>query len=114
ALLATPAGRAAEVTRIRAAAEKNLADELKEAAGNRAESLKDADEKPAKVEAAYARHVKGAQDRHARALARADRLEKGLPDAEPAITVTTGSKRKDGWFNPGIKKAVANPDYYWT
>ena len=27
---------------------------------------------------------------------------------------TTGPKRADGWFKPGLKKAIANPDYYWT
>ena len=112
ALLATPAGRAAEVTRIRAAAEKNLADDLKEAAGDRAESLKDPDEKPARVEAAYARHLKSAQDRHARALARADRVEQGLPP--PVEVEGLGSNGKGAWFKPGIKKAVANQDYYWT
>ena len=114
ALLATPAGRAAESARIRTEAEKDLADELKDAANDRAEGLKDKDEKPARVEASYARHVKSAQGRHDRALARADRVAQGLP-ADTGLTVSaTGSKRDRSWFNPGVKKAAANPDYYWS
>jgi hypothetical protein len=113
ALLATPAGRAAEVTRIRTEAEKDLAGDLKEAADDRAAGLKEPDEKPAKVEAAYARHVQNAQARHDRALVRAERVAQGLP-ADDGTVEGLGSKGKGGWFKPGIKKAVANPDYYWT
>ena len=119
ALLATPQGRANEVAKIRAEAAKTLADDLKGYATDRAGSLKDPDEKPDKVQASYDRHVKGAQTRYAKALARADRVAQGLPtdvDVEASLEVAgkTGSKSADGWFKPGLKKAIANPDYYWT
>lgn len=114
AALATPQGRAAEVTRIRAEAAKALAEERHDAASDRADSLKDPDEKRDRIEASYARKTARAQTRYGQALQRADRVARGLPAAEPEATDTTGSKPADGWFKPGIKKAVANPDYYWT
>jgi hypothetical protein len=113
ASLATPQGRAAEVVRLRTEAEETLAAELKDAAGDRADGLKDADQKPARVEAAYELRVAGAQARHTRAMTRADRVATGQP-AEVRVENTLGSSRADTWFKPGIKKAVANPDYYWT
>ena len=114
AALATPQGRAAEVARIRAEAAKDLAEETRDAAGDRADSLKDPDEKRDRIEASYARKTARAQARYGKALQRADRVAQGLPAAEPEAADATGSKRADGWFRPGIKKAVANPDYYWT
>jgi hypothetical protein len=114
AALATPQGRAAEVTRIRTEAAKDLGDEVREAASDRADGLKDPDEKRDRIEAAYQRHVAKAQARYSHALARADRVAQGLPAESPEPANTTGSKRADGWWKPGIKKAVANPDYYWT
>jgi hypothetical protein len=114
ALIATPQGRAAEVVRIRTQAEKSLAEELKEAASDRAESLRDPDEKPAKVQAAFDRHVQSAQTRHTKALARADRVAAGQPPRDVEIEGTLGSHKSDAWFKPGLKKAIANPDYYWT
>ena len=114
ALLATPAGRAADVTRRRAEAEKELANDLKDAAGDRAHGLKDHDLTPAKVEASYARRVKSAQGRHDRAMARADRVAQGLPADSGMEPGATGSKRNGAWFNQGVKKAVANQDYYWA
>jgi hypothetical protein len=113
ALLATPQGRANEVVKIRSEAAKDLADELKDAATDRADSLKDPDEKPAKVQTTYDQHVARAQTHYARALARADRVAQGLPPP-PVEVEGLGSNGKGAWFKPGIKKAVANPDYYWT
>jgi hypothetical protein len=112
ALLATPQGRIDEVARIRKEAAQDLAGELKDAASDRADSLKDPDEAAAKVQASYDRHVKNAQTRYAKALAHADRVAAGQP--EPVEVEGLGSNGKGAWFKPGIKKAVANPDYYWT
>ncbi len=118
ALIATPQGRANEVVRIRTEAAKDLAEELKGYATDRADSLKDPDEKPAKVQASYDRHVKNAQTHYAKALARADRVAQGLPaevevDASFELAGKRGSTQA-GWFKPGLKKAIANQDYYWT
>ena len=44
---------------------------------------------------------------------RADRIAQGLPPP-PVEVEGLGSSGKGAWFKPGIKKAVANPDYYWT
>jgi len=119
ALLATPQGRAAEVTRIRTEASKDLAEELKDAASERAGELHGGGRKPEKVQATYDREVAGAQRRYAKALARADRAAQGLPavdvDAElKAAGQAKGAKGSDPWFKSGVKKATANPDYYWT
>jgi hypothetical protein len=114
ARLATPQGRAAEVVRIRAEAAKSLDDDLKEAVHDRADSLKDPDQKPARVQAQYDRDSARARAHYARDLARADRVAQGLPPKATEDLNTTGSKKADGWWKPGIKKAVANPDYYWT
>ena len=119
AKLATPQGRAAEAARLRGEAAETLKAALADAAGERAEDLKDADSKPQKVEATYARQVKVAQAQYARDLARADQLAQGVvretidlgPDVKPS---GAGSKAKVGWFREGLKKAIANPDYYWT
>lgn len=115
AALATPQGRAAEVARIRAEAVKTLDDDLKEAASDRAASLRDPDEKSGSVEAAYGKATARAKAHYARALGRANRVAQGLPAvaADEGLN-TTGSSKADGWFKPGIRKAVANPDYYWT
>jgi hypothetical protein len=114
ALLTTPQGRAAEATRLRTEAATALADDLKEAADDRADSLRDPDEKPARVAATYARETGHAQTRYAAALARADAAARGEPE-KPLIDVnTSGSKRVDSWWKAGIKKAVDNPDYYWS
>lgn len=114
ALLATPQGRAAEVTRLRSEAAASLADSLKEAANDRADSLKDPDEKPDRVQAFYAKETARAEARYAAALVRADRVAQGQPE-EPVVEVdTTASKRTNNWWKAGIRKAVDNPDYYWS
>jgi hypothetical protein len=114
AALATPQGRAAEVARIRAEAAKDLAEELRDANQDRTDSLKDPDQKRERAEASYAKQAAIAQGRYARALAHADRVAQGLPAKDPEVQITTGSKRANGWFKTGIKKATENPDYYWT
>jgi hypothetical protein len=113
AVMATPHGRAAEVAKRRTEAEKDLAENLREAATDRADALKDSDQKPDRVQKSYDKAVARAQTRHAAALARADAIAKGAP--EDTLTFnTTGSKSVDTWWKRGIKKAVDNPDYYWS
>jgi hypothetical protein len=114
AVMATPQGRAAEVAKRRAEAEKDLAESLREAATDRAEGLKEPDRKPDRVQRAYDKDVARAQTRHTAALARADAIAKGAPDDVVTFNDTTGSKAADTWWKRGIKKAVANPDYYWS
>src|SRR5206468_1066864 len=70
AAMATPQGRAAEVTKRRTEAASELADNLKEAASDRDEALKDADEKPAHAQRLYAAATARAQAQYARAMAR--------------------------------------------
>jgi hypothetical protein len=113
AVMATPQGRAAEVAKRRIEAEKDLAENLQEAATDRADGLKDSDQKPDRVQKSYDKAVARAQVRHTAALARADAIAKGAP--EDTLTFnTTGSKSVDTWWKRGIKKAVDNPDYYWS
>ncbi|MGZ6018142.1 MAG: DUF3667 domain-containing protein [Phenylobacterium sp.] len=116
ALLATPQGRASESARIRKEAAAELASDLKEEAQDRDGDLKDKDANPARIQAFYARSAQKAQDRYARALARADRVAQGMPEETTvsADLVVNGKAKSQAWFNPGVKKAVANPDYYWT
>jgi hypothetical protein len=111
ALLATPQGRTAEVARIRKEAATDLQGRLRDAANDRADDLKDTDANRPKVEAAYARHVQRAQARYAEALAGADRVAQGLPENAPT---PAGAPRSKAWFRTGIRKAVDNPDYYWS
>jgi len=113
-VMATPQGRAAEVTRRRAEAVKSLDEDLKGAAKDRDDSLKDPDEKPERVAATYAKAAARAQAHYARAQARADRIAKGESDDNSIEIDTGGAKRPDSWWGKGIKKAVANPDYYWS
>lgn len=116
ALLATPQGRASESAKIRKEAAADLVSDLKEEAQDRDDELKNKDANPAKIEASYARRAQKARDRYARALARADRVAQGLPEETTvsADLVVDGKTKGKAWFNPGVKKAVANPDYYWT
>jgi hypothetical protein len=111
ALLATPKGRADEVVRIRKDAATDLQGWLRDAANDRADDLKDPDANRPKVEAAYARHLQRAQARYAEALAGADRVAQGLPENPPT---PAGAPRSKAWFRTGIRKAVDNPDYYWS
>ena len=108
AALATPAGRAAAAAKRRTEAAKDLREELAEAAADRAEELKDPDDKPEKVAARYDKAVAKAQARYAAQLDKADRIARGLP-APPRIEVPD---KGAGWFKAGIQKAIANPDYY--
>ena len=114
AVMATPQGRAAEVAKRRTEAEKDLAESLQEAAKDRDEGLKDSDRKPARVRQIYDKDVARAQTRHTAARARADAIAAGASDDVVTFNNTTGSKAADTWWKRGIKKAVANPDYYWS
>ncbi len=115
AAMATPQGRAAEVARLRAEAAKDRDESLQEAASERADSLKDADEKPDRVAAAYARDTARAQASYAAALARADAIAKGQSDDTIVFNTRSGSTTSaNTWWKRGIKKAIENPDYYWS
>ena len=138
AALATPAGRAAEAARLRAEAATERNESLAEADKDRAADLKDPDEDKTRVEARYAKATAGAQGRYAASLAKADRLAASRPDpakaydgpgllgSEEARTATleaidkaskdSSHSRKDdaAWLTEGLKKAVANPEYYLT
>ena len=108
AVLATPAGRAAAASKRRAEAALDLKEALAEAATDRAEELKDPDDKPEKVASRYDKAVAKAQARYAMRLDKADRIAKGLP-VSPTVEVPG---RASGWFKQGVQKAIANPDYY--
>jgi len=115
AALTTPQGRAREVARLRAEAAQELASDSKEAAGERADGLKDADQAPGRVEADYAKAMAKAQARYARELARADRVAQGSPEEPPAaVQLNVETKNPNDQWKAGLKKAVANPEYYWS
>jgi hypothetical protein len=117
AALATPKGRAAEAARIRAEAATERDSDLKEAAGDRADDLKDPDENRARVEAAYAKATARVQARYAQAMDKAARIAAGQP-AEPAAASAEASDPSaagsagGSWWDRGIHKAKANPEYY--
>ena len=114
AKLATPQGRAELSQARRVAAAKSLKEDLDEAARDRAESLKDADASRDKIEAAYARTTARAQARYQRDLARADRVAQGLPAVSPEDEAKPKPQASGAWWRDGLKKATANPDYYWS
>jgi len=108
AALATPQGRAAEAVRIRKEAVQERDEDLKDAAQDRAESLRDPDENRDKISAAYAKSLRRATSRYGDALAEADRVARGEP--APA----TASKASKNWFKAAVRKAAANPEYYFN
>ncbi len=116
ALLATPQGRATEVAKIRAEAAKDLAGELQEAAHDRADGLKDHDEAADHVQAIYQRDTTRAQARYGKSLERAQRVAQGLPANPPSLDSSTGKSPSysKAWWRSRARKAVDNPDYYWT
>jgi hypothetical protein len=136
AALATAQGRAAEAAHLRSDATGTRDESLADAAKDRAADLKDPDEDKAKVEARYAQAVANAQDRYAKSIDKADRLARGeqvqlsydgtgilgSEDARNATlkaidsgTVMGHDGKEDGaWVKDGLKKAVANPEYYLT
>jgi hypothetical protein len=117
ATLATPQGRAAEAVRLRVEAAQERNDGLKEAANDRLDDLKDPDESRVRIAAAYAKATTRAQTRYAEALAKADRVAKGLP-TEPDVAATAGPSgevaKTGSWWKIGLRKATANPEYYLT
>jgi hypothetical protein len=136
AQLATPAGRAAEAARLRVEAAATRDESLTDAAKDRAADLKDPDEVPAKVEARYAKAMANAQAHYAKSIDKADRLARGeqaaaeykgtgilgSEDARDATlkaidasgSVSPGAHENAAWLKDGLKKAVANPEYYLT
>ena len=115
AALKTVAGRAATAAKIRSEAAKDLAEEMADAANERADALKDPDEKPAHAATVYDRTIAKAKERYGRQLARADRAAQGFA-AEPQ-DISVGTAPASGWkagLKAGLKKATANPDYYWS
>jgi hypothetical protein len=113
AVLATPQGRATAVAKRRAEAVKSLQDDTKEAAADRAETLKDKDVKPGKAQAAYDRSMTRAQARYARDMHRADRVAQGLPARSPEEDAANDKASKSSW-SARERKAEDNPDYYWS
>lgn len=105
--LATPQGRAAEGARIRKDAAAARAEDIAEAAGDRADDLKGGDEKPEKVQARYQRQVAKADARYAEELAHADRVAQGLPEPPPKA-------QPGNWRKIAQRRAKENPEYYWT
>jgi len=117
--LATPAGRTAAAARLRAAAGRDLGEAMAEAAEERAADLKDPDEARPRVEAAYAEATQRAKARYAEALQRADRVAQGeTPPPQVDLSIQTsdgkGKTTRSAPWKAGVRKAVANPDYYWS
>ncbi|HEY3951714.1 DUF3667 domain-containing protein [Phenylobacterium sp.] len=115
ARLATPQGRAEAAAKRRTEAAKDLRDDLKEAAADRDEELKDKDVSPQKTLAAYNRRIGRVQARYARSMHHADRVAQGLPAKDPAEDAAKPARPdKTRWFEKGIKKAADDPDQYWN
>ncbi len=115
ASLATSAGRAAEVARLRREAAADLADSLRTAQTDKQEALKDPDENRARAQAAYLRDVARARTDYDYELTKAARIDQGLPaESDTMLRAKTGRERGASWFRTGLHKATANPDYYWT
>jgi hypothetical protein len=118
ALLATPAGRASEVARIRAEADRDHAHDLAEAARDRAEDLREGDDAPADVQARYANAVARVNASYADTQGQANRVAQGHPEDKPTeagpIVEVKGSHKSRAAFSAGIHKARANPEYYLT
>jgi len=113
-LLATPQGRAAEAARLRTEASKTLGDELREAAKDRADELKDRDETAEQVRAIYERETAQARAKYSKTLERAERIAQGLP-ANPQNPAAGNSPRySKTWWQLRAHRAVSNPDYYWA
>jgi hypothetical protein len=134
--LATPQGRAAEAARMRTEAAATRDESLAEAAKDRAEDIKDPDEDKAGVEARYAKAASNAQAHYAASVENADKLARGeqvtlsyngvgilgsedarnatLKAIDASGTVSPDAKGNADWLKEGLKKAVANPEYYLT
>jgi hypothetical protein len=118
AALATPQGRAREAAHERAEAAKDHAGDLADAAKDRTDDLRDPDERRDKVAARFAKATAKADARFAIAMDKAARVEQGLPpetsaDAATHAGVQLPTKRRQ-WFADGLKKAIANKEYYLT
>ena len=111
AALQTPDGRISAAAKIRDEAGKDLAEEISDAANERADALKDPDEKSGHAASVYDRTVAKAQARYGRQIAQADRAAQGLPPDK--VEAAAGEAPARGW-KAGLKKATANPDYYWS
>ncbi|THD65343.1 DUF3667 domain-containing protein [Phenylobacterium sp.] len=118
AKLATPQGRAEASQKLRAEAAKDLKENLDEDAKDRLDDLKDSDANRAKVETSYAARVARHQARYQRALQRADLVAQGqqvsVVDLDTDLPGAQKHRAKESWWKAAIKKATANPDYYWS
>jgi hypothetical protein len=134
--LATPQGRAAEAALLRTEAADTKKEALADAVKDRAEDLKDPDEDKAKVEARYAKAITSIEAHYAASLDKADKLTRGeqvnlsyngvgilgseearaatLKAIDASGTVGAGAEKNADWLKQGLKKAVANPEYYLT
>ncbi|MBV8682472.1 MAG: DUF3667 domain-containing protein [Caulobacteraceae bacterium] len=113
ALLTTPKGRAKVAADMRREAASDRNEDLADAERDRTSDLKDPDAKPAHVETRYQHETTKIEARYATAMAKADRVAAGLPAATPQAPAASAGRRQS-WFREGLRKASANPDYYWA
>ncbi|THD51219.1 DUF3667 domain-containing protein [Phenylobacterium sp.] len=111
AQLATPQGRAAAAARRRTEAATHLRHSLEDAAGVRADVLKDKGGPPGRAQAIYDRLSRQAQLRYARAMVQADRVATGLP-ARTAEDFAAPSAPEKDWWKHRLQKAIDNPERY--
>jgi hypothetical protein len=139
AQLATPQGRARAAAELQLEAAKDRADGFREALGDRADDLKDADSwrERRRVEGQYLHALAHTQATYEKQLAKADQITAGQGDIIEGgslfgssearrkamadqvrkgdfISDTGGKKSDSAWFKEGLAKAIQNPDYYLT
>jgi hypothetical protein len=105
----TTQGRNQAAAAMRADAPKSLAENLKEAAADRDNELKDPNESKAKVAARYQLEVGKAQAAYAAEVASADLIEKGQT---PKTASGARAGKMISWWETQLHKATTNPDYY--
>jgi hypothetical protein len=118
AALATPAGRAAESARLRKEAETGRAEARAEAVKERTDDLKEGDNPPAAVEAAYQKALAAADKVYASDMAEADAAARGeTGDLAQGIHIRVKEKAlgksTDMGLEAGLKKAINNPEYFF-
>ena len=109
--LKTPQGRLRALNQARIAAANELVGDLKEAASDRADELKDPDDNHARTQGRYVKEVTRAQARYAVEIDKAVREVKGL--TPPPKMVINGTS-KSRWLTGALRKAADNPAYYLT
>jgi hypothetical protein len=113
AVLVDPKARAQAALEMRAAAWRERLADVKEAENDRAESLKDPDEKRAEVEARYKKATDLVQAAFMTQMAVAARIERGQPPG-PKVIINAAQGPAAGHWRQALQKAIANPEYYLT